>query len=170
MSNQRKPNLDQVLAYENGDILFRFSKKYAVSTGEAREIFRETLKWLWLAARPDRPRRWVISPRLYILDEMWHNFILFTREYQDYCKRTFGQVLHHEPTTRREWTRRRQLLRRDSRSAIAQARRVLVPQIRFIAERLGIETVKRWFFEYPAKYGEMPQDEGRVRPVPPIAP
>jgi hypothetical protein len=32
-----------------------------------------------------------------VVDELWHEFILYTRDYQDFCKRAFGQFLHHTP-------------------------------------------------------------------------
>jgi hypothetical protein len=32
------------------------------------------------------------------VDDAWHTFILFTRDYADYCDRRFGRFIHHEPT------------------------------------------------------------------------
>lgn len=32
-----------------------------------------------------------------VVDELWHNFILYTRNYQQFCKRAFGHYLHHTP-------------------------------------------------------------------------
>jgi hypothetical protein len=34
-----------------------------------------------------------------IADDLWHEFILYTREYQEFCKRAFGGFLHHTPAT-----------------------------------------------------------------------
>ncbi len=31
------------------------------------------------------------------VDIMWHEFILFTKQYQGFCKRSFGRFLHHTP-------------------------------------------------------------------------
>lgn len=31
------------------------------------------------------------------VDVMWHEFILFTRDYQLFCKKSFGRFLHHVP-------------------------------------------------------------------------
>jgi hypothetical protein len=31
------------------------------------------------------------------VDEVWHTFILFTRDYADCCKEVFGSYLHHQP-------------------------------------------------------------------------
>ena len=30
-------------------------------------------------------------------DDLWHEFILYTRAYQDFCKKAFGRFLHHTP-------------------------------------------------------------------------
>ena len=32
-----------------------------------------------------------------VVDELWHEFILFTRQYQRFCKSAFGRYLHHTP-------------------------------------------------------------------------
>jgi hypothetical protein len=31
------------------------------------------------------------------MDEVWHNHILFTREYMQTCEEVFGDYLHHDP-------------------------------------------------------------------------
>ena len=31
------------------------------------------------------------------IDEVWHQFILFTREYHQFCSRYFGSYFHHRP-------------------------------------------------------------------------
>jgi len=33
-----------------------------------------------------------------IVDVLWHEFILFTREYEHFCKQGLGRFLHHVPT------------------------------------------------------------------------
>lgn len=33
-----------------------------------------------------------------VVDALWHEFILHTRGYQDFCRRVFGRMLHHTPT------------------------------------------------------------------------
>jgi hypothetical protein len=36
------------------------------------------------------------------VDEIWHQFILFTREYQEFCHTVFGEFIHHAPVTSRD--------------------------------------------------------------------
>ncbi|MEF9387913.1 hypothetical protein V4890_20140 [Ralstonia solanacearum species complex bacterium KE056] len=33
-----------------------------------------------------------------VADDLWHAFILYTREYRDFCRRAFGKFLHHLPS------------------------------------------------------------------------
>lgn len=32
------------------------------------------------------------------VDEVWHTFILFTRDYTDFCNEVFGRYIHHQPS------------------------------------------------------------------------
>lgn len=32
-----------------------------------------------------------------VVDELWHEFILYTRNYETFCQRAFGTFLHHTP-------------------------------------------------------------------------
>lgn len=32
-----------------------------------------------------------------VVDDLWHEFILYTRNYQVFCRRAFGRFLHHTP-------------------------------------------------------------------------
>ena len=32
-----------------------------------------------------------------VADDLWHEFILYTREYDAFCRRAFGGFLHHTP-------------------------------------------------------------------------
>lgn len=41
-------------------------------------------------------RRYVAMPSQ-VVDDLWHEFILYTRAYDDFCKQAFGGFLHHTP-------------------------------------------------------------------------
>ena len=32
-----------------------------------------------------------------VVDDLWHEFILYTREYDEFCKQAFGHFFHHTP-------------------------------------------------------------------------
>jgi hypothetical protein len=41
----------------------------------------------------------MVSPEV---DEVWHAFILFTKDYADFCRSVFGEFIHHVPRTSRD--------------------------------------------------------------------
>jgi hypothetical protein len=32
-----------------------------------------------------------------LIDEGWHEFIMYTRDYSDFCQKFFGRYIHHQP-------------------------------------------------------------------------
>lgn len=62
-------------------------------------------------------KRAFVSMPSQVTDDLWHEFILYTREYQRFCAKAFGKFLHHTPAVvmssdkqsnaglRRVWTR-----------------------------------------------------------------
>jgi hypothetical protein len=42
-------------------------------------------------------RRRMVSMPSQAVDTAWHEFILFTREYQEFCSKALGRFLHHTP-------------------------------------------------------------------------
>lgn len=41
-------------------------------------------------------RKYVAMPSQ-VVDDLWHEFILYTKNYQDFCRQGFGSFLHHTP-------------------------------------------------------------------------
>lgn len=41
-------------------------------------------------------RRYVSMPSQ-VVDDLWHEYILYTRNYEEFCRRAFGRFLHHTP-------------------------------------------------------------------------
>lgn len=44
-----------------------------------------------------RARRRMVSMPSQVVDDAWHEFILFTRQYEKFCRAAFGRFLHHTP-------------------------------------------------------------------------
>ena len=63
------------------DGLFRCYESY-------REAFTELKKFLWLCERTDEGYIMVST----LVDELWHQFILFTIEYHDFCDTSSGII------------------------------------------------------------------------------
>jgi len=56
------------------------------------ELLVEILRFLGLIATTERP----LTPSETV-DRGWHEFILCTRTYSEFCQRYFGRIIHHEP-------------------------------------------------------------------------
>ena len=53
-----------------------------------------TRQWFRLAAR--HPKARLAMPSV-IVDDLWHEFVLHTREYAEFCEAALGRFLHHVP-------------------------------------------------------------------------
>ncbi len=44
-------------------------------------------------------RHHTVSMPSKVVDALWHEFILYTRHYDDFCRKAFGRFMHHTPAT-----------------------------------------------------------------------
>jgi hypothetical protein len=59
------------------------------------QLVAHALRQFFLAYLHGR-RRYVSMPSQ-VVDDLWHEFILYTRHYDAFCRRAFGGFLHHTP-------------------------------------------------------------------------
>lgn len=140
--------LEQILAYRNEDIIYRFTNMMEVSKEEAENIFTETRKFLYLSQLPGI----FIPDELLIVDEMWHNFILFTKEYHAFCDKNFGRFVHHQPALKAEKLEQKALLDTNKEAAKAEFNIKLEVLLSATYDHLGEDTVVKWFSLYPQVY------------------
>lgn len=140
-------SLDEVLAYENPRVIRGFLRDYDLEPAEVRLLFREMLKLVWLHDRLGGKYAiwWSWKP----LDDMWHWFVLHTRDYEDFCLRYFGRMVHHDPETRGD-----QLApHADDGECVWQSyERGVHEAIEVTWRELGAETANRWFHEFWERY------------------
>jgi hypothetical protein len=148
-------SLDEAIAYRNHHVIDRFVERYALPRAEAEDLFTETLRWLWLCARAERDPG---APDVFIddcmalLDEMWHTFLLFTREYSDYCAANLGGYVHHAPTTAEDKQRVAAEVKSDPEGFTARKEARLRALYEYVYDQLGEETLVKWYSTYPEKY------------------
>jgi hypothetical protein len=143
-----KQQLENILSYQNEDIIYRFTNMIEVSEDEAQDIFTETKKFLFLSQAAGI----FIPDELLIIDEMWHNFILFTKEYQAFCEKNFGRILHHQPALKAEKLQHLELLKTDKETTLAKFNTKLEVLISTVYDHFGDDTVIKWFHTYPQVY------------------
>jgi len=139
---------EELLRYRNEDVISRFTGIFRIEEGEAEDIFQETKKFLSIG----RMEGVFINEDLLIIDEMWHNFILFTRDYEEFCTRCFGVFLHHTPTNKAEKEKFRKMLVSNPEEAEEKMVRMTQKFMGIVYDELGGETAMKWFGVYPEKY------------------
>ena len=87
--------IDDILAYRAPFLIEKLVKnRIADSEQEAEVLFAEVKKYL-VITRSDTEVNWkMYSVRV---DEAWHQFILYTDAYTDFCDKFFGGYVGHSP-------------------------------------------------------------------------
>jgi hypothetical protein len=141
-------SLTEVLKYQNPAVLKLYVQNYPNNKLNAETAFKETLKYLWLCKKheadrlhyPDDktlPPRCVMLRSMREIDEMWHEFILFTRDYSQFCNTYFGEYCHHLPNIF------------DNMPVSPEAEQEEIAKLLpYIYDHLGDETMRVWFADY----------------------
>lgn len=73
----------------------RLAKKRPQLGIKEQQLVARALRQFFLAHLKSG-RKFVSIPSQ-VVDDLWHEFILYTRHYDAFCKRAFGRYLHHTP-------------------------------------------------------------------------
>ncbi len=96
-SPTRSVSLNAVMNYTHPGLVERLQDKLNLPHEDAQLLFDDTKRFLYLCAISDSP---IAPPEM--VDEGWHNFILYTADYTQFCQRFFGRMINHFPKTRAE--------------------------------------------------------------------
>lgn len=153
----------RVLKYRNPDVVRRFAEDYQVSLKDAREIFTEMLRWLWLTVERrkevDNGAKHFSIPlfnEALAVDLMWHTFLLYTEDYADFCQKYFGFFIHHRPRSRRERNQWQKFIQANPKAAHKERVTHLRKVYSYIYDKLGPKVLERWCLEYPDRFSHLP--------------
>lgn len=90
----KSPAIADVLAYQNEDVVARIGDDLCCDAEMAQDLFLDVKRFLFMAATQSQSKPLYPTPRI---DEGWHTFLLFTKEYAEFCDDFFGNFLHHIP-------------------------------------------------------------------------
>lgn len=80
--------------YPDG-LLDKLAARRPALSEKDRALVKRALRQFFLAyLNGDRQP---VSMPSQVVDDLWHEFILYTRHYQAFCKQAFGRFLHHTP-------------------------------------------------------------------------
>lgn len=151
MNKLNENQLTKLSSFMDENVLSRFMDVYDVSETEAKDILSETLKFLYISQIPGV----FIPDDLLILDEMWHNLILFTPLYHKFSKEYLNTpYFHHLPATKEEKEQRKKAMQIDADLAQKEYLKKLEFLLSTTYDYLGAETVEKWFKVYPKKYSK----------------
>lgn len=142
--------LDELLKYKNDEVIERYSKKYPHSVLSAEEALSEFMKYVWLCLKHTSDKKCfpqnnllnftcAIHAEMEEIDNMWHTFIIFTRDYKKFCDDYLGgDFFHHVPASMKMPKITKKKYKED-----------LNRYLNYIAENLGEETLIKWFAHSP---------------------
>ncbi len=146
LKEREMESLDLVKNYRHPAVIRRFQKEHPEHAHRAVEIFEDLMIFFWASKAHERER--VLDPKnptldfVFIMDEemkpidlMWHVFLLYTSDYTDFCEDNFGEYLHHLPDVVPAWEISERF------DPEGNLRKLL----NYIHERLGAETLCRWY-------------------------
>jgi len=152
-SNLAAQKMETALDCEHESIVIEgFMERYDVTYEEANDIFKETKKWLWLAANSSDAGGLFIDKPLQIIDEMWHTFILHTKAYYDFCYQHFKHLIHHYPTPKQKKASNKAAFLTDPDKAMAEHQAKVARQYELIYDELGPETLVKWYDTMAKRY------------------
>lgn len=94
--NIKKTREKRIHGYEwPPGLLDRFGKHYPSLAREDVAHVSQGLRQFFLAYLMGG-RQYVAMPSK-VVDDLWHEFILYTRAYQEFCREAFGGFFHHTP-------------------------------------------------------------------------
>jgi hypothetical protein len=142
------PALDVVLSYRHPEVVASYRRNHPASRSRADSLFTEMLRFLWLSQKHAREFRdnpgdeslnfsLVMHEEMREIDNMWHSFILYTKDYTDFCLEKFGEYLHHEPD-----------IATKNPQSLWKFKADLEKFLSYAYDELGEETVRAWFAQH----------------------
>ncbi len=85
----------RAMAFPMESVIQRYAADQKLPMSVAAEHEIELKRFLSLCAMNRSASYGMAGP----VDELWHTFIIFTREYAQFCRSVAGHFIHHVPTT-----------------------------------------------------------------------
>ncbi len=97
--------LSQILQFKHQGVILKLKTKHRHSSWNASRLFQDLLRFLILCA--ENPSKRIVPTKT--LDTAWHEFILYTQDYSNFCARYLGKFVHHYPSGKMDRRIRKQL-------------------------------------------------------------
>lgn len=139
--------------YQHEGVIRKFREEWDVDENQALDIFSEMKKFLYISEIGQQKCILVeIDEPTQIIDRMWHHFVLFTQDYEIFCQRFFGKMLHHAPFSAEHLAQALNDSARKGMTLDEHKKMCLEQQLNLIQSAMGIETVRKWYVDYANTY------------------
>jgi hypothetical protein len=139
------PELTELLKYRHEPVIKAYVRDRGGDEEKARDLFTSMLKFLWISEKhiSDKKRNpsdtsldfiFVMHEEMRDIDNMWHNFILYTRDYTAFCEKYFGKFLHHQPDIADQMVQTE-----------GEFSEHMEKYLTYVYDNLGEGTVRHWF-------------------------
>ncbi|OGO95070.1 MAG: hypothetical protein A3F10_00595 [Coxiella sp. RIFCSPHIGHO2_12_FULL_42_15] len=143
-------NLNKIFEYKNQAIFNRYTTSYPNNQLNAENAFKELAKYLWLTYKHQKDKETYpneeslnfncsVFSEMSEIDDMWHTFLLFTKDYMNFCHTYFGCYMHHVPTEEEK-----KLFREELETDLGR-------YLSYVYDHLGADTIKTWFLKNDRK-------------------
>ena len=90
-----KEKIELINNWNLRDIKYRLIQRDKLAEQEVEKAIIEFRKYMIVRLVTGK----TIAMTSDIVDLVWHQFILFTKEYHEFCLTIFGEYIHHSPAT-----------------------------------------------------------------------
>ena len=136
--------LAEIMLYQNEHVLKRYEQEFPDNKLTAQAAFQELLKYFWLStkhhldqSRHPGSRALDFSCGIHFemkeIDDMWHTFLLFTKDYAEFSEVYFGKFVHHQPNVK------------EAKPSADEFEQSFKRFASYVYDHLGQETLEVWF-------------------------
>lgn len=140
-----KVNLEDLTNYRHPQVIKRFAREYPEMAEKSEAIFQDLMLFFWASKyhteekklyphREDLDFIYIMDEEMKGIDQMWHIFLLYTKDYAEFCEKYFGEFLHHLPD----------LVDPDETDS-SKFTQNLERFLNYTYDLLGEEVIKRWY-------------------------
>jgi hypothetical protein len=138
-------SLEEISSYSHPAVVRRFQKEHPDHAEQAEQLFKDLLIFFWASKKHSLDRKknpdddalnfiFIMDAEMRYIDQMWHIFLLYTKDYMEFCANNFDEYLHHLPDVVPTF-----------KKGSFEFNSNLEKFLSYIFDNLGEEVVRRWF-------------------------
>ncbi|MEK6553944.1 MAG: hypothetical protein AABZ31_01790 [Bdellovibrionota bacterium] len=137
--------LNELLAFRHDGVINRYKRDFPADAARAEDLFTDLMTFFWASKKHELERlsnpdienldfTFIMDEEMLEIDKMWHIFLLYTKDYMDFCEKYFGEFLHHLPDV----VPNRKITPFDVEMNLQKF-------LSYVFDNLGEDFVRRWF-------------------------